>query len=139
MTIPSETHSHRELFEQSLSRCSSDPKFMPRFYRYFLQDSDEIQEKFRYTNFDKQYRVLLESLELSAAATAGDAHALQEMKHLARRHDRNHLDIDQHHYELWLEAVIRAASEFDAQWDAEIEESWRSILGFVIQHMIRSY
>ena len=139
MTTPAEERSHRDLFEQSLARCSANDQFMPRFYHYFLEESDDIREKFQFTDFKKQNLVLLQSLQLSAAATAGESTALRQLNDLARRHDRNHLDVDEHHYEMWLAAVLRAAEEFDDRWDADVAEAWNSILGFVVAHMIRSY
>ncbi len=126
-------------FLESLERCSSKEGFVHAFYERFLSSSDEIRIKFLFTNFEKQEKMLLRSLQLTAGATSGDPAALREMRERAETHDRNHLNIKPHLYPLWKEALITSAQEFDPHWDEAIELAWNDILGFVIKHMVRSY
>ncbi len=129
----------KELFLASLERCASDEAFIPAFYRRFLATSDEIREKFQDTNFEQQNRMLLRSLKLSAGATFGEPESLRELRDRAETHDRHHLNIRPGLYQLWLKAVIATAREYDVEWDAAIESAWNTILGHVINHMIRYY
>ena len=131
--------SHKQEFLDSLNRCSQDDQFMAMFYRRFLATSPEVRKKFRDTEFSRQERVLLRSLQLSASATDGDPVALRELHSLAESHDRHHLDIRPELYEYWLDALVETAWEFDPEWNPQIEESWRHTLGHVIHHMIRNY
>lgn len=112
---------------------------MPAFYGRFLASSEEVRHKFRHTDFDNQHRMLLRSLELTATATEGDCAGLRELKERGETHDRHHLDIGPHLYELWLSAIVETASEFDAEWTDEVERAWRTILSHVIDHMVTHY
>ena len=101
--------------------------------------SDEVKHKFRFTDFEKQNKMLARSLELCAGATAGEPAALAEMSERARTHNRHHLNIGPRFYDIWLETIIATASDFDDQWNDTVEAAWRIILGHVVDHMIRSY
>ena len=104
-----------------------------------MASSDVVSYKFRFTDFERQNKMLARSLELSAGATIGEPEALREIHERATTHDRHHLNIEPRFYDLWLDAIIKTASEFDEEWDEEIEEAWRRILGHVIKLMIRKY
>ncbi len=129
----------REVFLQSVSRCIASEKFIPEFYTRFLGVSEEIRDKFRFTNMEQQNKMLARSLELCAGATAGEPKALAEISERATTHDRNHLNIEPRLYDVWLETIIETAAQFDDQWTDAVEAAWRRILGHVVQRMIRSY
>ena len=130
---------HKEIFLQSLERCIKSEDFIPQFYKRFLSASDEIRDKFKHTDFEKQNRMLVRSLQLAAGATAGEQKALEELRDRAETHDRHHLDIKPALYDFWRDAIETTASEFDKQWNDDIKEAWHSILGYVIKHMIKYY
>ena len=129
----------RQVFLDSLHRCEDSEDFLARFYARFVESSEEVREKFRNTDFDRQVRVLRRSLELSAAATEGDREGLYELAMRAVTHDRAHLDIRPALYELWLEALVATAAECDEHWDAEVERAWREVLGFTVRFMTARY
>lgn len=83
--------------------------------------------------------MLLRSLELVADATDGQPAGLQELNQRAMTHNRHHLDISPRLYEIWLEAIVSSASVHDLQWNEEVEDAWRSILGFAISYMVRRH
>lgn len=129
----------KERFIQSLDRCSANEKFIPAFYDRFLSVSEEIREKFRHTDFEKQNQMLLRSLRLAADATSGKPESLREIRERAETHDRHHLNIEPHLYDIWLVTVMETACEFDTEWDDSIKEAWNTILGHVIKHMTKFY
>ena len=131
--------SHKEIFLQSLERCASSKEFIPSFYQRFLATSDEIREKFKHTDFEQQNKMLVRSLKLAAGATAGEAQSLQELRDRAETHDRHHLDIKPELYDYWRDAIVSTAGEFDPKWNDEVKEAWHSVLGYVINHMIKYY
>lgn len=131
--------SPKDMFLESLERCTQFEEFVTSFYDRFMSSSDEIRKKFRFTDFKIQNRMLLRSLKLAAAATEGDAAGLRELTERSKTHDRSHLDIEPRLYDLWKDAVIETARTFDTQWNQEIENAWNKILGYVINHMIRNY
>ncbi len=91
---------------------------------------------FRFTDFSRQQRMLVKSLELSAKATVGDPEGLREIQARTETHGR--MAITREMYDLWLAAAIATARECDPRWDAAIEQAWRTLLGFIIRHMTRS-
>ena len=139
MTTANENPKPRDLFYNSLERCTQSSSFIPSFYERFISSSPEIREKFKNTSFDRQNLMLLKSLQLSADATAGNPLAVHEITERAESHNRHHHDIKPELYELWLENLILTAREYDKEWDDMIEDAWRTILGIVIRRMCRSY
>ena len=95
-----------------------------------------MAEKFANTDFERQKLAMRLSLRMMAMASAeGDAAALY-LEYIARRHDRHHLNIDPELYDLWLEALIDTAREFDDEFDAEVEQAWRTVMRYGIEYMI---
>ncbi|QDS98679.1 globin [Adhaeretor mobilis] len=129
----------KELFLQSVSRCVGIEAFIPSFYDRFLASSEEIRAKFRFTDFEKQNKMLARSLELCACATAGEAESLAEINERATTHNRDHMNIEPRLYDTWLDSIVETASEFDDEWTDAIEAAWRRILGHVVQRMVRKY
>ena len=129
----------KEVFLQSVGRCVASEAFIPAFYKRFLGSSEEIRHKFRFTDFEKQNKMLARSLELCAGATAGEPEALAEINERATTHDRYHWNIEPRMYDMWLESIIETARDFDDQWTDAVEAAWRTILGHVVQRMVRKY
>jgi hemoglobin-like flavoprotein len=129
----------KDLFLKSLERCSRSRKYLHDFYDRFLSISDDIRDKFRNTDFEHQNRMLLRSLRLAAHAAAGHPEALREIRERAVTHDRHHLHIEPSLYDHWRSALIETSRQFDDQWDEDIEKAWHTILGHVINLMIKYY
>ncbi|MBX3052026.1 MAG: globin [Caldilineaceae bacterium] len=129
----------KELFLQSVDRCVATEAFISTFYERFLGASDEIKNKFRFTNFRIQSEMLRRSLVLCAGVTTGNPESMSEVKQRAVTHDRSHLNIKPQLYEIWLETIIDTARDYDDQWDETTEAAWQRILGHVINYMVRKY
>lgn len=124
----------------SLSRCVKDPTFLDRFYKYFIEESPEIKEKFEGTDFERQKKVLSDSLFLMMAAagtTSGYAHVALEK--LAKRHNRNELDVKPDWYTIWLDCLLRVVSEVDAEYTQELDQDWRDSLAGGIDLLKSAY
>jgi len=128
-----------ELFLESLERCARSKKFIPTFYNRFLSASDDISDKFRHTDFERQNRMLLRSLRLAANAADSHPEGLQEIRQRAVSHGRQHLNIEPRLYNYWRSALIETSRQFDDQWDDDIEEAWLTILEHVISQMTKHY
>jgi hemoglobin-like flavoprotein len=129
----------KDIFLSSLKRCQQFDNFISVFYERFLASSEDVRRKFIYTDFEKQNRMLSQSLELCVEAITNNPLGLRELTERAESHNRNNLDIKPELYDLWLKALITVASEFDAEWTDTIEEAWRQMLGYAIKHMIKHY
>lgn len=129
----------KDVFLQSLERCEGVGGFLDEFYRRFMASSEEVREKFKFTDFTQQKRMLRRSLQLMALGTAGDPKGLAELAARAETHSRAHLDIPPPLYDLWLEALIATAAEMDSEWSGATESAWRRVLGIAIRHMVTKY
>lgn len=127
-----------ELFNDSIERCSGKPDFLRRFYALFLASSDTVARKFEHTDLRKQARLLKTSLYILMLAS-GESERIAHLERLARLHSRTELDIRPELYDLWLDRMVQAVSEFDPLFDAEIETAWRRVLQPGIEYMKSRY
>lgn len=130
---------HKDRFLFSLERCAESKEFIPTFYDNFISSSEEVREKFRNTDFNRQNQMLLNSLRLACEAVIGNEEGLKELRDRGERHSRRHLNIKPELYDLWLSSLINAARTYDKHWDIEVETSWNFVLGEVIRHMLKYY
>lgn len=115
-------------YTASLDRCTSHAGFLDRFYELFLNSSVEVREKFKNTNFDRQKQALRASLYMLMTAHDWSSECDAQFAEIAERHSRRDLDIPPALYDLWLTCLLQTVSEFDPQYDAEIETAWKKIL-----------
>jgi hemoglobin-like flavoprotein len=130
-----------ETFQASLNRCLADPAFMKDFYDRFIASSDEVREKFRNTDFQRQNRALADSLYIMAVAAQAreDSIGWREMSRLAKRHGRTDRDVKPELYDLWLDCLLDAAKAHDPQFSPDVEAAWRSTLAAGIEFMKARY
>ena len=124
----------------SLSRCNQNPEFLDRFYELFMGSSEEIRKKFENTDFEKQKKVLSDSLFLmltSAGTTTGFAHV--QLEKLAKRHSRGDLAIKPEWYTIWLDTLMKTIAEFDPEYSDAIESAWRESMKDGIDLLIAGY
>jgi len=130
-----------EVFRASLRRCLDSDDFLRHFYHLFLGSSEEVRQKFEHTDFERQSRVLADSLYLIAVAaqskqTGEEASpAWIEMDRLASLHAHDQLDIRPGLYDLWLHCLLEAARGHDPEFSPDIEEAWRDTLAIGIEYL----
>ena len=129
----------KDIFLESLNRCREAGDFTAAFYENLLNTDEEIRHRFRLTDMERQREKLNKSLDLCAAATAGDPDGLAELRELGKLHSRLRLDIHPEWYPLWIEAIVATASQFDPEWDEEVDASWRRVLGLVTERIASFY
>lgn len=117
-------------FRASLGRCLQTPAFLHDFYEAFMASSDEVRAKFAHTEFARQTRVLSDSLYIMAIAAESQDESIgwSELDRLAQRHARGGLDVRPGLYDTWLDCLLAAARQHDAQFAPEIEQAWRRTL-----------
>jgi hypothetical protein len=106
-----------------------------------VSSSEEVREKFRNTDLQRQARMLSDSLYVLAVAVQGQAGspARGDLPRLAERHSRRDLDIRPPLYDHWLACLIETASRHDPQFTPEIEAAWRATLAVGITYMKARY
>jgi hemoglobin-like flavoprotein len=125
----------RDVFLASVNRCLAEPGFIAGFYERFLRSSPEVREKFRQTDMERQFRMLV------ANAVQGEEGSIArgDLPRLAKRHSREGLDIGPHLYALWSDCLVATAKATDAQFDAAVEAAWRETLAHGVRYMTDRY
>jgi hemoglobin-like flavoprotein len=130
------TEAELELFNDSLTRCTSNPLFLERFYDLFLSSSEAVKEKFKHTDFKKQRRMLQASFYMLMLAAGGKPETRGHLERLAEIHGQNGHDIPPQMYQTWLDCLIQAVKESDPRFTPETETVWRQMMTRGIEFMI---
>lgn len=123
-----------ESYERVVAEKIDGSDFFQVFYRQFLNSSEEIAERFRNTDMDRQ-RTMLKKSFYSLLTFYASSNADHYLEQIARSHDRSHLAIRPELYDLWLEALIDTARKFDQEFDSSTELAWRLIMAPGIVYM----
>ncbi len=123
----------------SYHRCMSDNGFTDTFYRLFLLSSGEVRTKFQFTDMVHQKLMLRESLLVMLMYSQNQDGTHEELMQLAARHDRKHVDIAPHLYDLWLDTLCTAIEQHDPEFTPQIEKLWRRAMQPGIDLMISKY
>lgn len=133
------TEEENDLFSNSLTRCVSNPKFLERFYELFMNSSDEVREKFKHTDWQKQQRMLKASFHMLMLSANALPEGQTHLERIAARHSHADLDIPPDMYDLWIAALILAVSEYDPKFSEETERVWRLVMNRGITYMKDRY
>jgi hemoglobin-like flavoprotein len=128
-----------ELFNDSLERCTTDRRFLDRFYEMFITSSAEAAAKFANTDLRVQKAALKVSLYMIMSSLAGKPEGNVHLERIAARHSRNALDIGPHLYDKWLECLIQAARASDPLFREETEQAWRKVMRVGIEFLKSRY
>ncbi len=123
----------------SFDRCEANGNFADTFYNNFLNSSPEIAPYFAATNFEKQRKVLRQSVYMMVTNDVADPGMRDMLGNLARIHSRAWRDIHPKLYELWLESIFKAAKELDPEWSEDLERKWRVRLRDGMQIIMAAY
>jgi hemoglobin-like flavoprotein len=129
------------VFLASLKRCLAAPGFLAAFYDRFTGSSEEIREKFRGVDMQRQARVLEDSLYVVAVAVQGEEGSLarSDLPRLSERHSRRDLDIRPELYDVWAQCLVETARAHDPEWADDVAAAWRDTLAFGVEYMRRRY
>jgi hemoglobin-like flavoprotein len=130
-----------ETFLASLKRCLAAPGFMHAFYERFVGSSDEVREKFRRTDMERQVRAVADSLYVVANAVQGEERspARGALDAIAARHSRKDLDIPSGLYDVWVECLVETARRYDPPFGPDVEAAWRETIAFGVEYMRQRY
>jgi hemoglobin-like flavoprotein len=129
-----------ETFDGSLGRCTSQPRFLDRFYERFLASSPKVREKFKNTDFVRQKRALKASLHLILLA-AGDEGGEPGvyLRDVAVRHGAKQLDVGAELYDLWLDSLLETVEECDPEFSPEVRRAWEEVMMVGIHYLTVRY
>ena len=127
----SDMNNYVDIFEQSYKRAIGDdsynPDFIERFYDIFLARSERISAMFEDTDTSAQKTMLHDSL-LYMVDFFTSRRTIEHMDKIAAVHGVEGHEIPEDLYDLWMESLVEAVKEFDADFDTEIELAWRLVL-----------
>lgn len=112
--------------------------FFDAFYGHFVDSSPEVAEKFANTDMAEQRNMLQVSLD-HMIYFAIDKEETSEIARVASVHAKSRTNIPGYLYELWLDSLLATVSQFDPQYNAEIDAAWREALEPAISYMQRHY
>ena len=131
---PAADHDAIQRTRDSLARSVECETFLERFYDLFVGSSPKIAKLFEKTDFERQRKVLkaaLYEMLVAAGTTKGPAH--DELERLAKLH--HEIGVTDDMYQLWLDALVKAAREHDSRFTDELEADWRASLSGPIELM----
>jgi hemoglobin-like flavoprotein len=134
-----QTPDRAQVLNDSLERLAGNPTFFTRFYELFLDSSDEVREKFKDTDLERQIRTLKASFYHILLAARGDSAAHDQLEPIARRHSRFQLNVRPELYRQWLDCLLRAVEECDPRFKPEVEQAWRDTMEWGIRFMMSRY
>lgn len=131
-----------ELFDQSYKRMlefkEDKKKFLDRFYEIFFSKSDEIAELFKHTHMTAQKTMLQDSLFYMRDFYLHRKEN-EYLQRLAKVHSKSGKNIPPEFYDIWLDSLLEAVSEYDPEFSEDIELSWRIALSPGITYMKYMY
>lgn len=130
------------LFDASYERVikikKDDVDFFGAFYENFLSCSPHIAARFHKTDMVKQRGMLKKSfysLMVFYVTNSLD----NSLERIAESHNAKNLNIPPAMYDLWLESLIKTASEWDPLFDDDTELGWRLVMSSGITYMKYKY
>lgn len=112
--------------------------FFDAFYSHFVGASPEVAEKFRDTDMARQRDMLRVSLN-HMVYFAIDKEETPEIARVAGAHSQTSADIPPYLYDLWLDSLLETVSQFDPDYNADVDAAWREALLPAIAYMKSHY
>ncbi len=130
------TEETRQIFNDSISRCHRNPRFLDIFYETLRDASPGLVTLFVPSDLPHEKLRAKASLYMCLQAVVDGPLGRASVEHLGRRHSHDH-ETRPELYDQWLECVIVAASASDPYFDAFTEQAWRAMLRPGIEIMQR--
>lgn len=109
----------------SFERCEAAGDFAERFYDIFMGASPEIAPHFANTDFERQRKLLRDSVYIMVTRDPRDVKMRETLERIGASHSRSKLDIPPRLFEIWLDSVCETVKELDSQWTEALDKQWR--------------
>ena len=114
--------------ESSYARCLNKNGFLNRFYDIFMASHPDVKPHFAHTDLSTQIQLLRHGLMSVFMFTENNPIGQKALTRIRDTHKRTKLNIAPTLYQHWTDSLIKAVSEFDGQFNAELERSWRQVI-----------
>ncbi len=125
--------------QQSYGRSQIKSGLMDRFYDIFLASHPDIGPRFEGTNMAQQKGLLRQGLNLAIMFASDNPVGQGGIARIRASHSKTKLNIPPTLYRYWLDSFVKAVSEFDPQFTAELERQWRAVLQKSIDFISEGY
>ena len=126
--------------QQSYGRCLRNKDFIARFYEIFLQSHPSIAPMFERTDFSKQRLALRRGISVAISYAAGSGIVARTTDHMARVHARDgRTPVTPSLYTYWIDSLIQAITENDAEADSALLARWREAMRHVCDRFTACY
>ena len=123
----------------SFERCEANGNFGEVFYSNFLKVSPNVAPYFAATDFERQRKVLRDSVHLLATRDVSDPETREMLDRLGSTHSRDGRNVLPELYEVWLDSICETVATLDPEWDDELERMWRVRLRAGMQIITAAY
>jgi hemoglobin-like flavoprotein len=114
--------------ESSYARCLNKNGFLNRFYEIFMASHPDVKPHFAHTDFNAQVQLLRHGLMSVFMFAENNPIGQKALTRIRGTHRRTQLNISPPLYQYWTDSLIKTVSEFDGQFNAELERSWRQVI-----------
>jgi hemoglobin-like flavoprotein len=102
------------------------------FYERFTSQDPQIKALFAQVDMLKQFQMMSKSATYIVLNSArNEAHELDHVRQLVVKHNKE-LRVPKHLFLIWRECLLETLSEFDPEYDAELEIHWRQAIDIFI-------
>jgi len=98
-----------------------------------------VREKFASTDFVRQKRAVLASLQLILLAARNPEDADRHLRDVAERHSSAQLDVGAELYDLWLDSLLATVREVDPAFGPDVEQAWEDVMAVGIRYLVSRY
>ena len=116
--------SYTRIFGKQIKMDEAGNRFYEVFYQYFLASSPDVADAFKNTDMREQVNTLKRSL-LYSINFMTNTQNFDSMHRIAISHNKHNYNIKPELYDLWMECMIKTVSEFDPEFNDEVELAWR--------------
>ena len=128
-----------ELVKKSFDRCAAKGDVIQAFYDIFLDSHPDIKHRFANTNFDNQKKLLLQGLDLTIMFATDEPVGKIGINRIRKSHKKSALNIQPDLYPNWKRSLLQTISEFDPEFNNELEEQWDLVLQKSIDYITDGY
>jgi hemoglobin-like flavoprotein len=123
----------------SYERCCQSDEFLTSFYEYLFEASEEAKARFADTDFKVLIPLMKHAIGLLLIFSTQADDQTPILDRIATRHTKTDLGVPPELYPHWVNALMRAVRQYDANFEPGVEAAWREVLAPGIDYMIARY
>ncbi len=124
---------------ESFGRCTLKGDLIDRFYEIFLESHPDIKPRFANTDFTKQKELLRKGINIAILFGNDKVLGRKGIEKLRESHKRTKLNVSPSLYIYWKKSLLQAVSEYDYQYNRELETTWEKLIEKTITYIAEGY